>query len=181
MSKGRISPLAILPPLIFVGLAVMFLWGMNREDPTALPSTREGHPAPALTVVPLGDLKPFGPEDLRDGQVKLVNFWASWCVACRAEHEQLMRLSEEGVMIYGIDYKDEPAKGLGYLARYGNPYARTVADPTGRTGIEWGLYGVPETFVIDGKGIVIKRFAGPITPSVLENIIRPAMQRAAAN
>ncbi|MCP5036856.1 MAG: DsbE family thiol:disulfide interchange protein [Rhodobacteraceae bacterium] len=169
----------VLPPLIFAGLAVMFLFGMNRDDPRALRSTREGQTAPALTITPLGAGEAFTQEALQNGQVKLVNFWASWCTPCRIEHPQLEAMAQEGIDIYGINYKDDPAKALGFLERLGNPYASLGADPDGRTALDWGVYGVPETFVIDGNGIVMLRFAGPITESILESKIRPAMEAAA--
>jgi cytochrome c biogenesis protein CcmG, thiol:disulfide interchange protein DsbE len=168
----------ILPPLIFAALAGLFLYGMVREDPDALPSTRIGQQAPAMTVTPLGDGAPFTDADLQAPGVKLVNFWASWCGPCRAEHPILERLSDEGVTIYGINYKDEPEKALRFLEELGDPYAAIVADGTGRTALEWGVYGVPETFVIDGSGKVILRFAGPMTTQVLEKTIRPAMVAA---
>lgn len=178
--KRGISPLIFLPPLLFAGLALMFWVGMNREGADALKSTREGGPAPALNLTQLGPDPAFGDEDLRAGKVILVNFWASWCVACRAEHPTLEKMAKEGILIYGVDYRDEDAKGLKFLADMGSPYRRIGADPTGRTALEWGLYGVPETFVIAGDGTVVLRFAGPITEKILESTIRPAMEKAAA-
>lgn len=177
---ARVSALMLLPPAIFAALAGMFVWGMTREDPNALPSAFEGRPAPAVALAPLGDHPLFADADLRDGKVKLVNFWASWCAPCRAEHPNLERLTAEGVTILGVNYKDKPDKALGFLTELGNPYARLGADGSGRMGIDWGLYGVPETFVIDGAGKVVLRFPGPITAQILETEIRPAMERAAA-
>ena len=177
---ANFKPMMALPPLIFAGLALMFYLGMNRDDPRALRSTREGGPAPELFLEVLGGGVPFTSESLRDGQVKLVNFWASWCTPCRVEHPQLEAMAREGIIIYGINYKDDPTKALGFLERLGNPFAELGADPNGRTALEWGVYGVPETFVIDGEGTVILRFAGPITEAILESKIRPAMQEAAA-
>jgi cytochrome c biogenesis protein CcmG/thiol:disulfide interchange protein DsbE len=174
------KPLMLLPPLVFVLLAALFLWGMNRGDPTALPSMREGKPVPALTLSAFGDGAPFTDADLADGEVTLVNFWASWCAPCRAEAGQLKAMAESGVRIYGINYKDTPAKAQRFLDELGNPYARLAADDTGRTGLDWGIYGVPETFVIDGNGVVVKRFAGPITETSLEKIIKPAIAKAKA-
>lgn len=176
----KIKPMMVLPPLIFAGLAAMFLWGMTRDDPNALPSTREGGPVPALTLAPFAGEPPFAREDLASGDVVLVNFWASWCAPCRAEHPQLIALAEEGVPIYGINYKDTEAKAQDFVDELGNPFARLAADPSGRTGLDWGLYGVPETYVIDGNGVVVKRFAGPITQSILESTIRPAIEEARA-
>ena len=177
---ARLSPLMVLPPALFAGLAAMFVWGMNREDPNALPSAFAGKQAPAVAVTPLGDNPVFTDADLRDGKVKLVNFWASWCAPCRAEHPNLEQLRAEGVTILGVNYKDKPAAALGFLAELGNPYARIGADESGRMGIDWGLYGVPETFVSDGAGKVVLRFPGPVTAQILETEIRPAMERAAA-
>ena len=180
--KKGISPLMILPPVLFALLAGLFLWGMTgKENDRILPSTREGGPAPTLTLTQLGEGEVFTGDALKADGVKLVNFFASWCAPCRAEHAQLMELQAEGVTIYGINYKDDPVKGLRFLDELGDPYAELAADPDGRTALDWGLYGVPETYVIDGNGTVIKRFAGPITPSILENVIRPAMEEAAAN
>ncbi len=174
------KPLTLLPPLLFAALAALFLWGMGRDDPRALQSTREGGPVPDLTLTAFRGAAPFTTEDLADGDVVLVNFFASWCGPCRAEHEHLMTLAEEGVEIYGINYKDDAAKAHRFLGRLGNPYARLAADPSGRTGLDWGVYGVPETFVIDGKGMVRKRFAGPVTAQALETAIRPAIAAARA-
>lgn len=172
-------PMMILPPLVFAGLAVLFLYGMQREDGNALPSTREGGVVPALTVTEFPGAQDFTLADLKDGEVKLVNFFASWCAPCRVEHPQLVALEAEGVEIFGINYKDTPAKAQAFLAELGDPYAGLVQDADGRTGLDWGLYGVPETFVVDGDGVVVKRFAGPITAQILETIIRPAMEEAA--
>ncbi len=177
---AKLSPMMILPPVIFAGLALMFVLGMNREDPDALPSTLTGRQAPAVVVTPLADLPVFSDVDLRDGKVKLVNFWASWCAPCRAEHPNLKKLEGEGVTILGVNYKDKPEAAMGFLADLGNPYTAIGADESGRMGIDWGLYGVPETFVIDGEGNVVLRFPGPITERVLERDIRPAMKAAAA-
>jgi len=170
----------LLPPLIFAALAGMFWIGMQRDNPDALPSTREGKPAPGIMLTKLGDGEPITDATLRAPGVKLVNFWASWCGPCRVEHPQLEAMSAEGITLYGINYKDEPANALRFLAQLGNPFTEMGADRTGRTALDWGVYGVPETYVIDGNGTVVLRFAGPITQRVLEETIRPAMARAAA-
>ena len=174
-----VRPLMLLPPVLFAGLAALFWTGMHRTDPDALPSAIAGHPVPALKVVPLGDLPVLSDALLSAPGVKLVNFWASWCAPCRAEHPVLKRLAAEGVVIYGVNYKDMPDKALALLAELGSPYAAVGADDSGRTGLDWGLYGVPETFVIDGAGKVVLRYAGPITTEVMDSTIRPAIARAA--
>ena len=176
---ARVSLLMIAPPLIFGGLAALFYVGMQREDPDALPSARIGQEAPALGLAPVGDAPLFDAEALAGEGVKLVNFWASWCAPCRVEHPNLEILAAEGVAIYGINYKDTDAKALAFLDELGNPYLGLGADESGRTGLDWGLYGVPETFVIDGDGRVTFRFAGPITQTILEKQLRPAMEAAA--
>ena len=175
---AKVSPLVLAPPVIFAALAGLFLSGMFREDPDALPSTFVGRDAPALEVTPLPPLPPIPEGILTNGEVALVNFWASWCAPCRLEHRQLMQLQSEGVTVIGVNYKDDPAKALGFLRELGDPFVANGADPAGRTAIEWGVYGVPETFVVSGDGKVVLRFAGPITESILENRIRPAIAAA---
>lgn len=176
---AKIAPLMLLPPVLFAGLAATFYLGMQREDPDALPSAREGGMAPPVVLTQLGDAAPFTDETLRGGGVKLVNYWASWCAPCRAEHPMLEALAAEGIPIYGINYKDNPDNALAFLAELGDPYAAMGADE-GRTALDWGLYGVPETYVLDGEGRVVLRFAGPITARTLEDTIRPAIARAGA-
>jgi cytochrome c biogenesis protein CcmG/thiol:disulfide interchange protein DsbE len=171
----RIRWLALAPPVAFACLAAVFAFGMLRADPDALPSARVGQVAPPVALATLGDLPAWDDAMLMAPGVKLVNFWASWCAPCRVEHPNLQLLADEGVTIYGVNYKDDPAKALAFLAELGDPFAAIGADPTGRIGIDWGLYGVPETFVIDGDGRVILRFAGPITQRSLEGQIRPAI------
>ncbi|SLN41987.1 Thiol:disulfide interchange protein CycY precursor [Pseudoruegeria aquimaris] len=177
---ARVSPLMALPPLLFAGLAAVFLVGMMRENPDELPSAREGKPAPPVVLTELGGNTPFTDETLRQPGVKLVNYWASWCAPCRVEHPTLTQLAEEGIPIYGINYKDRPEDALAFLDELGNPYAGLGADENGRMAINWGLYGVPETYVIDGNGTVVLRFAGPVTQRVLESTLRPAIEKAAA-
>jgi len=179
MAERKLSPLLILPPLIFAALAVMFYVGLNREDPNAMPSTRVGHPAPPVTLSQLGTLPLFNDASLRSGGVKLVNFWASWCVPCRVEHPMLVKLASQGITIYGVNYKDKPGNALGFLTEGGNPFRATGADAKGGMAINWGVFGVPETFVIDATGKVMLRFAGPITERSLKSKIMPAIRKAA--
>lgn len=175
----RISPLMIAPPAIFAALATLFYVGMFREDKDTLPSAREGQPAPPVVMTQLPGKTPFDDASLRDGNVKLVNYWASWCAPCRVEHPHLETLADEGVTILGINYKDNPANALSFLEELGDPYAAIGADATGRMALDWGVYGVPETYVIDGDGTIVLRFAGPITERVLKSTIRPAIESAA--
>jgi len=168
----------ILPPVIFAGLAAMFYLGMQREDPDALPSVRIGREAPPVVLTQLGGEAPFDDAVLRAPGVKLVNYWASWCAPCRVEHPKLETLADEGIPIYGVNYKDKPGNALGFLDELGDPYAAIGADAKGRMALDWGLYGVPETYVIDGSGEIVLRFAGPITDQILENTIRPAIREA---
>lgn len=177
---ARISPMMLLPPLLFLGLAVMFFVGMNRSNPDALPSVLEGKSAPVLALEPLGEFPPLDDAALRAPGVKLVNFWASWCTACRVEHPTLIKLGKV-VPLYGIDYKDDPAKGQAYLASNGNPYGKIGADLSGRAAIDYGVYGVPETFIIDANGTIRMRYAGPITERVMTETILPAIEEARAN
>lgn len=175
---AKLSPLMIAPPLIFAALAAMFAFGMARKDPDQLPSALAGKAAPAVVVSQVSDLPPFGDSDLRNGEVTLVNFWASWCAPCRAEHPSLTKIAESGVKIYGVNYKDQDAKAVKFLNELGNPFAGVGADETGRMALNWGLYGVPETYVIDGEGNIVFRHAGPITDRVIEATIMPAIEAA---
>ena len=148
------------------------------DDPRALPSTREGGSVPALTLAEFRGDPPFSVEDLAKGDVVLVNFWASWCAPCRVEHPHLTALAEEGIVIYGVNYKDQPGNALKFLDELGDPYTAIGSDQTGRMALDWGLYGVPETYVIDADGRVVLRFPGPITQRVMDSQIRPAIERA---
>lgn len=170
----------VLPPIVFMGLAAVFVWGMGRHNPEQLPSMLVGHEAARVALAQLGDGVPFTTADLHDGKVKVINFWASWCAPCRAEHPNLMKLKAEGVSIFGVNYKDAPEDALGFLTELGNPFERLGADASGRMGIDWGLYGVPESFVLDGDGKVILRYPGPLTQDTIQSTIRPALAEAAA-
>lgn len=176
---AKISPLMIAPPLIFGAFAVLAGIGMFREDPNALPSAREGQPAPPVVLTEFPGKTLFDDETLRNGEVKLVNYWASWCAPCRAEHPNLEALAAEGIPVYGINYKDKLSNAEAFLDDLGDPYTAMGRDEQGRMAIDWGLYGVPETYVIDGDGTIILRFAGPITQRVIASTIRPALENAA--
>ena len=165
----------IAPPMIFAAIAGVFLWGMTRDDPDALPSVLIGQTAPAVIVTPMSGQTPFTDAMLKDGEVKLINFWASWCAPCRVEHPNLQGLADEGIEIFGVNYKDDPEKAQGFLNELGSPYAALGADRQGKMALEWGVYGVPETFVVDGEGKVLLRFAGPVTQRVIAEKIRPLL------
>ena len=176
------KPLIVLPMLIAAGFLALFgvaLFNRDSGSEPTLPSMTVGHPAPNVRVVALGDGPAVTDADLRKPGVKLLNFWASWCQPCRVEHPMLEQLQKEGVVIYGINYKDKPADALKLLAELGSPYALIGAD-AGPMALDWGVYGVPETYVIDGKGMVVLRLAGPITAANLQSMVRPAMAKAAS-
>lgn len=177
---AKVSPLMIAPPLVFAGLAALFFIGMQRENPDELPTNLAGKPAPELPVTQLGTLEPFDSSVLTNGEIKLVNFWASWCGPCRVEHPTLMKLEAEGMPVYGVNYKDDPNNALAFLAELGDPYIAAGADRTGRIGIDWGVYGVPETFLVDGDGKIITRIAGPVTERKLQERLQPKIDELAA-
>lgn len=168
----------IAPPAIFAAFVVLAAVGMFREDPDALPSAREGQPAPPVVLTELPGKALFDDASLRDGEVKLVNYWASWCAPCRVEHPNLEKLSAQGIPIYGVNYKDDPAKAMAFVAELGDPYVAIGADASGRMALDWGVYGVPETYVIDGDGTIVLRWAGPVTQRVMDETLGPAIEAA---
>jgi cytochrome c biogenesis protein CcmG, thiol:disulfide interchange protein DsbE len=180
---------ALLWPLaIFMALAGVFAIALSLGDPSKLPSALIGKPAPATSLQALEGLtdaagRPvagFASADLARGQVSVVNFWASWCLPCVAEHPVLVALKERtGVPIYGVNYKDQPAAARRFLGRYGNPYVAVGVDGNGRTAIEWGVYGMPETFIVNREGRIAYKHIGPITAEALEGKIVPAIRAAA--
>jgi cytochrome c biogenesis protein CcmG/thiol:disulfide interchange protein DsbE len=176
--RSGIRPWMLLPALIAFAVLSTFFLGLGREDQEILPSQLIDRPAPEFALAGLGDHPGLATEDLKGGGVKLVNVWASWCVPCRAEHPFIEALAEEGITIHGINYKDAPDDALGFLRELGNPYERIGADRSGRIGIEWGVYGVPETYVLDGKGHVVYRHVGPIQGNDISTKIRPAIEEA---
>jgi cytochrome c biogenesis protein CcmG/thiol:disulfide interchange protein DsbE len=160
----------------FVGLAAVLAIGLNR-NPSIVPSALIGKPVPEFSLPPVkGRTLGLSSADLR-GEVSLVNVFASWCVACREEHPLLMRMKEEGfVPIQGLNYKDKPDDAARWLDTMGDPYTRTGADLDGRVAIDWGVYGVPETYVVDRQGRIALKQIGPITPEVLKKQILPLVE-----
>lgn len=174
----KISPLMIAPPLIFAGFVALAGIGMFRDNPNDLPSTMIGQPAPEITVTALGDYPSVTPEALATGQVTLVNFWASWCPPCRAEHPNLLDMAGEGMPIIGVNFKDQERTATSYLDDDGNPFSAVAFDPQGRTAIDWGVTAPPETFILDKDGTVLFRFAGPLIGSDYEQRFMPALEDA---
>jgi cytochrome c biogenesis protein CcmG/thiol:disulfide interchange protein DsbE len=166
-----------LPLIFFVVLVVLFRIGLE-HDPRLVPSPLIDRPAPAYTLPDLRDASVhINSADLR-GQAFLLNVWASWCVACRNEHPVLMKLAQKDkVRIYGLNYKDNRDEAIQWLKRYGDPYIHSVFDQNGRVGIDYGVYGVPETFVVDRDGIIRYKHIGPVTPQAVEEIILPLLNK----
>lgn len=173
--RGRL--LALLPLAVFGLLAAAFYWGLWNND-ERLPSTLIGKQVPEFALPPIeGRHDGLSSADLQ-GQVSLVNVWASWCVPCRTENPLLVELAEAGtVPIYGINYKDDPEEALAFLEELGDPFTRIGADRSGRAAIDWGVYGLPETFVIDAEGRIAYKHVGPFDRRVLEDDILPVVRR----
>lgn len=177
---------ALAPVVIFAVLAAVFAFALKTGDPHKLRSALIGKPAPMVEFQPMEGLldngapvKGFTYADLGHGKVSVVNFWASWCIPCVQEHPMLVELKKRAnVDVYGVDYKDDASAGRRFLGRYGNPFTAVGADLSGRGAIEWGVYGTPETFVIDGQGRIAYKHVGPISPGSLESEVLPAIERA---
>ena len=182
--RPRRSALFVILPLgLFVLLAALFGYALSSADPSKLPSALLGRQAPATELPPLDGAKVGGvsPADFARGDVAVVNFWASWCGPCVQEHPLLTELkSRTGVRLIGIDHKDPAPGGLRFLTRLGNPYDAIGVDANGRASIEWGVYGMPETFVIDGQGRIVFKYVGPITAETLAEKIIPVVNAARA-
>ena len=177
----------LAPALIFAAIVIMFAFALQKGDPSKLPSALIGKPAPMLELPPLDGLTgaegqpaaALGRQALTNGNVSVVNFWASWCGPCVEEHPLLVSLSTTpDVKLYGINYKDQAVNARRFLGRYGNPFAAVGVDTSGRTAIEWGVYGMPETFVVDGQGVIVYKHVGPLTPKSLANQLLPAIKAA---
>jgi len=171
MKARNLVPLGIfLVMVVFLGVGLTL-------DPKEVPSPFIGKPAPAFSVPLLySPEKRFTPDDLK-GKVWLLNVFASWCVSCRAEHRLITQMANDGLIMVGLNYKDEPADAKQWLAELGNPYTMIPTDRDGKVGIDWGVYGVPETFIIDKQGIIRYKQIGPINAAVLQETIMPFVDK----
>jgi len=176
-SSGLRRLIFLLPVTAFLGLAVAFEYGLGR-DPSVIPSVLIGKPVPEFSLPPVkGRALGLSSVDL-DGEVSLVNVFASWCTACRYEHPFFMQLKEQAIVpIHGINYKDKPDAAANWLDTMGDPYTRTGADLDGRVSIDWGVYGVPETFVVDRQGRIAFKRVGPIYEQILADTILPLIEQ----
>jgi cytochrome c biogenesis protein CcmG/thiol:disulfide interchange protein DsbE len=174
-----------LPLIIFAALAGLFWYALHTGDPSRLPSALIGKTVPNFTLPPLeglngargAEMPSFDASDLATGQPTIVNVFASWCVPCLEEHPLLMALANEpGVRLYGINYKDDEASARRFLGRHGTPFARVGADRSGRVAIDFGVYGVPETYVITGDGKIAYRHVGPLTEAAIKEKLLPLVQ-----
>jgi len=184
---GRRRLAVLLPLLLFLALAALFLFRLGAGDPSRLPSALIGRPVPDTPLPPVEGLLRDGvptpgiaTADFK-GAVSLVNVWASWCVPCHDEAPLLMKLAaDKRFRIVGINYKDQPDNARRFIGRYGNPFAAVGADANGRASIDWGVYGVPETFVIDRDGRIAYKLVGPITADNIEATLKPQLEKALA-
>ena len=177
----------LLPLVVFSGLVLLFLIGLRAGDPSRIPSALVGHPAPQTTLPPLAGLERNGEAipgivpAVFKGEVTVLNVWASWCEECHDEAPLLMQLAQDRrVRVIGISYKDKADNARRFLGRYGNPFAAAGFDVSGRASIEWGVYGVPETFVIDRDGRIAYKLVGAITPGNLGTVLKPEIDKALA-
>lgn len=174
--RALLRPWFLLPVFAFVGLAVALGWGLTR-DPRILPSALIDEPVPEFDLPAVkGRTRGLATADLK-GEVSLVNIFASWCVPCRAEHPLLVELNRRGIVpIHGLNYKDRPDDASDWLDQLGDPYTRTGADVDGRVGIDWGVYGVPETFIIGRDGRIAYKHVGPLTVETVEDVLLPIVE-----
>ncbi len=179
--------LVFLPLALFLGLAALFLLRLFAGDPALIPSALIGHPAPQTALPPVAGLDRNGaplpgldPANFK-GAVTVVNVWASWCVPCRDEAPLLVQLAQDSrFRLVGINYKDQADNARRFLAHFGNPFAAAGADESGRAGIEWGVYGVPETFVVGRDAKIAYKLVGPITADNIDSLLKPQIEKALA-
>jgi cytochrome c biogenesis protein CcmG, thiol:disulfide interchange protein DsbE len=184
-SLQRRSWLMALPLLAFGSLAALFWFRLSDGDPSNIPSALIGHPVPLTALPPLQGLLDSGTQipgldpAMFKGKVSVVNVWASWCVPCHDEARLLTELGKDKrLQVIGINYKDAPDNARRFLGRYGNPYGMVGVDGNGRAAIEWGVYGVPETFVVGRDGTIVYKLVGPVTPDNINSVLKDAIDRA---
>ena len=181
----RRSWLMALPLIVFIALAAIFWFRLGDDDPSRIPSALIGHPAPQTALPALAGLANNGaqvpgldPQAFR-GKVSIVNVWASWCVPCHDEAPLLTEIAKDTrTQLIGINYKDAPDNARRFLDRYGNPFAAVGVDGNGRAAIEWGVYGVPETFIVGRDGKIAYKLVGPITPDNIESVVKAQVDKA---
>jgi cytochrome c biogenesis protein CcmG/thiol:disulfide interchange protein DsbE len=186
-ARPRRRLVLLLPLIVFLALAGLFLFRLGSGDPSRIPSALIGRPVPQMQLPPVAGLVRDGVQvpgiataDF-NGAVTLVNVWASWCVPCHDEAPLLMKMAEDKrFLIKGINYKDQADNARRFIGRYGNPFTAVGADGNGRSSIDWGVYGVPETFVVDRDGRIAFKLVGPITPENWESTLKPAIEKALA-
>jgi cytochrome c biogenesis protein CcmG, thiol:disulfide interchange protein DsbE len=167
----------LLPLAVFFGL-VAFLAAGLKLDPKEVPSPLIGKPAPGFSLTRLDNAEQMVRREDLLGKVWMLNVWASWCVACREEHPLLVEFARQKLLpIYGLNYKDGRPEGKQWLARFGNPYDASLFDNDGRVGIDWGVYGVPETFIVDRQGMIRFKHIGPLTPEIIRGSIEPLVRQ----
>ncbi|HLH51129.1 MAG TPA: DsbE family thiol:disulfide interchange protein [Roseiarcus sp.] len=176
--------LALLPLLIVLALAALFYARLFAGDASRIPSALIGKSAPPIDLKGLDGGPGLSDADLRAGHVSLVNVFATWCLPCHAEHQTLMALAADkdlaakGVKLYGVAQKDDPENLRRFLGAKGDPYAKIGLDPDNRAGIDWGVYGVPETFIIKGDGVIAYKLIGPMDPQILASVVKPQIEKA---
>jgi cytochrome c biogenesis protein CcmG/thiol:disulfide interchange protein DsbE len=187
VSALRRRLIVLIPLVAFLALAALFIFRLGSGDPSRIPSALIGHAAPQTNLPPLAGLerdgKPVPGLDSATftGEVAVLNVWASWCVPCRDEAPLLMTLATDArIRVVGINYKDQGDNARRFLGRYGNPFIANGVDANGRAAIEWGVYGVPETFVVGRDGRIAYKLIGPITPDNLDAALKPAIEKALA-
>jgi cytochrome c biogenesis protein CcmG, thiol:disulfide interchange protein DsbE len=179
--------LVLLPLVFFLGLAALFFFRLGAGDPSRIPSALIGREAPAIDLPAVAGLERNGepvpgivPADFKNA-VTVLNVWASWCVPCRDEAPVLLKLAaDKRIRLVGINYKDQADNARRFLGRFGNPFAASGADANGRAAIEWGVYGVPETFIVGRDGRIAYKLVGPLTPENLEQVMKPEIEKALA-
>jgi cytochrome c biogenesis protein CcmG/thiol:disulfide interchange protein DsbE len=186
-AKGGVKLSVLLPLLIFLGIAGFFVWGLLKGNPRLLPSVLIGKMAPEFDLPPLEGIQTLdglpapglSTKDLKAPGVKMLSFFASWCTGCRAEHPFLVQLARNHVIpLVGIAYKDPHDKSLAWLEELGNPYSRIGVDRKGRTGIDFGVYGIPESFFINSEGRIIYKYIGPLDARAWKNTVTPELEKA---